>query len=136
MTDIQKQDPQASSTKTQTFAGLNDIVARMREFRQEYGQDAVKALTIPVGGEVFQFVIRKPSRLDYERYNETTMKIREGKVAQAMSASRTLVLTCTLAPGTEAVAAALDKYAALPEKLAEPLLALAGADAEVREETF
>lgn len=134
MTDIQKQDQQASSPKPQTFAGVTK--AQMQQFRQEYGQDAVKALAVPIGDETLEFVVRKPSRLEYERQTETVLKAREGKIAQAMSASRTLVLTCTLAPSQEQVAAALDKYPALADKLSEPIGAMAGADAEVREITF
>lgn len=134
MTDIQKQDQPTQPHTPQTFAGVTRT--QMTEYRREYGHDAVKALTVPVGGDLLQVIVRKPSRLEYERHTETLMKIRENKVAQALSANRNLVISCTLAPDTTAINAALDKYPALADKLAEPILGMAGADAEVREETF
>ena len=83
-----------------------------------------------------EWVYRAPERMEYERYTETLMKIRDGKVAVALSANRTLVLACTLAPAAEQLAVTLDAFPMLADKLAEPILKLAGADVEIREKTF
>ncbi|GGL15902.1 hypothetical protein [Deinococcus radiotolerans] len=131
---MSEQTPQTTPARPDTFAGATR--QQVQAWRNEYGEDAVKTLSIPLGGRPFQVILRKPGRLDYEKHTETLMKLREGKVAQAMSANRALVMTCTLAPDTATLAAALDQYPALADKLAEPALSMAGADAEVREETF
>lgn len=117
-----------------TFAGITQ--EQMAAHRREYGKEGVKALSVPLGAKAMQVIIRKPSRTEYERHTETLMKLREGKVGQALSANRTLVLACTLAPAVEEMAATLNEYPALTDKLAEPILNMAGADIEVREETF
>lgn len=122
-------------TRPETFAGATR--AQMAEFRRVHGSDRVKALTVPLpGSSSLQVIMRAPERLEYERHSETLMKIRDNKVAQALQANRTLVLACTLAPEASELAAALDRYPALADKLAEPILNMAGADVEVREETF
>lgn len=131
MTD---QNPTPPARSTETFAGITR--EQMRQFRQEHGEDFVKALSIPLGGKIMQVVVRKPSRVEFERHTETLMKLRENKVQHAMGANRALVQACTLAPDEQTLKQALDTYPALADKLAEPVLAMAGADAEVREETF
>lgn len=136
MSDQTQHSPQQpTSAPSDSFAGVTR--QEMRAFRQEHGEDAVKALTVPLGGNrKLQVIVRKPDRLEYEKHTETLMKLRENKVAAALSANRNLVIACTLAPDEATVSAALTQYPALADKLAEPILNMAGADAEVREEDF
>lgn len=128
--------PAFTTPAAESFAGLSDIRTRMAEFRSQHGQDRVKALTVPLDSEQVQVVVRAPSRLEYERHTETLMKLREGKTAQALSATRTLVMSCALAPAADVLSGKLELYPALVDKLGEKILDMAGADAEVREETF
>lgn len=126
---------ETTEQSAQTFAGITKD--QMGKLRQEHGEDCVKAVTIPLpNGKSVQWIYRAPERMEYERYTETLMKIRDGKVAVALAANRTLVVACTLAPPPETLAATLDAFPMLADKLAEPILKLAGADVEIREETF
>jgi hypothetical protein len=135
MTDQTPTTPASTPARsTDTFAGVTRD--QVRQFRQEHGEDFVKTLSIPLGGKVLQVIVRKPSRVEFERHTETLMKLRENKVQHALGANRTLVQACALAPDAATLKEALDTYPALADKLAEPVLAMAGADAEVREETF
>lgn len=119
---------------TETFAGLTR--AQVAALRGTHGHDRVKALSVPtVSGQRLQVVVRAPSRDEYERYMETLVKL-EKNPAKALNANRTLLLTCLLAPDAAAVGTSLDAQPALVDKLIEPVLTMAGADAEVREETF
>ncbi|MFC6592414.1 hypothetical protein ACFP81_10685 [Deinococcus lacus] len=126
----------APATQPQTFAGLPDIRSSMAQFRREYGESRVKALSAMVGDRRVEVVVRAPTRLEHDRHTATVLKIREGKTETAMTATRQLLLTCTLAPDAAALAATLDEYPALADKFGETLLDMAGAEAEVREETF
>ncbi|MCD0156011.1 hypothetical protein [Deinococcus sp. 6GRE01] len=122
------------NTPERTHAGIT--ASRMNELRAEYGEHSVKALTAPMPGGAVQVIVRAPTRAEYDRYQETLLKIRDNKVAQALAANRRLVIDCLLAPAATDLAPALDRYPALADKLAEPILQMAGAEAEVREETF
>ncbi|GGI87250.1 hypothetical protein [Deinococcus wulumuqiensis] len=128
----EQQQPQP--TPTDTFAGLTR--AQVAELRRTHGVERVKTLSAPTAaGQRLQVVVRAPSRDEYDRYVETLAKFKE-RTAQALSANRTLLMSCLLAPDAAAVAVALDAQPALVDKLVEPVLSMAGADAEVREETF
>ena len=126
----------APTQPAQAFAGLSDIRASMAQFRREHGEERVKALSAVAAGRKVEVVVRAPSRAEYDRHNETMMKLREGKTAQALSATRNLLLDCTLAPSRAELAGLLDSYPALADKFGESVMDMAGADAEVREETF
>lgn len=117
-----------------TFAGLTR--AEMAELRRKHGEDRVKALSAPGSrGQRVQVVVRAPTRDEYERYMETMLKL-EKQTARALGASRQLLMTCLLAPDAAALASELDARPFLVDKFAEPVMNMAGADAEVREETF
>ena len=126
----------ATAPAPQAFAGLPDIRRSMAEFRREHGEERVKALSTTVESRRVEVVVRAPSRAEYDRHNETMMKLREGKTATALSATRNLLLDCTLAPSRAELAGLLDSYPALADKFGESVLNMAGAEAEVREETF
>lgn len=128
--------PATDLSKPRSFAGLSDIQASMRQFRLQYGEDRVKALSARAGARQVEVVVRAPNRNEYNRHNETMMKLREGKAGQALGATRALLLECTLAPAPAELAQVLDDYPALADKFGESVLDMAGADAEVREETF
>lgn len=112
-----------------TFAGKTK--AEMASFRAQYGEDRVVTRSF----KGVQVILRAPEQVEFNRYVQEM-----GKMARspeiALNASRRLVLACLLAPSPQEVGAAMDRYVAMPEKLAEVVLELAGADAEVMEETF
>jgi hypothetical protein len=117
-----------------TFATVTK--AQIDAWRQEHGEERVRLASVPVGaGERFQFVIQAPSRAEYDRYVAALAKA-DRDYNRMSVATRNLFSACLLAPGIDAVRDVWDRYPALADKMAEPILLMAGADAEVREETF
>ncbi|MFC5846738.1 hypothetical protein [Deinococcus petrolearius] len=125
-------DQQTTETP-ETYAGLTR--EQVQALRREHGAERVKLLSAPVGNRRLQVVVRAPTRDEYDRYLETMIKL-EKQPGRALAANRTLLLACLLAPDPKTVTPEFDARPALVDKFVEPVLNMAGADAEVREETF
>ena len=119
--------------KPRTFAGATK--PKVQEWRSEYGEDRVRLSSVPVGAERLQFVVHAPSRADYDRYVAALAKA-ERDYNKMTVATRNLFAACLLAPSIDEVRAVWERYPALADKMSEPILMMAGMDAEVREETF
>lgn len=123
----------SDETHNTAFAGMTKT--KLESLRQEHG--GLKALRVPLpDSSPIDVLIRKPTRLEYERYLDATSKVKAGNMGAATTAARNLVRTCVLAPDEATLTGLMDTYAALPDKLIEPALAMIGADIEVQEITF
>lgn len=124
----------APVTNGPTFAGLTRD--QQQDLLRKHGEGRVKKLTAPgLNGQRVEIIVRAPTRDEYERYMETMVKM-EKQTARALAANRTLLISCLVAPDAATVAAEFDARPFLVDKFVEPVLNMAGADAEVREETF
>lgn len=117
-----------------TFAGATK--AQVEAWRQEHGEDRVRLSSVgTVGSARFQFVVRAPERAEYDRYVSALTKA-ERDYTKITVATRNILGACLLAPTLDEVRAIWDRFPALADKMAEPILQMAGAESEVREETF
>ncbi|GGR00307.1 DUF6848 family protein [Deinococcus ruber] len=122
----------ASAAPT-TFAGVSK--AKVTEWRSEYGDDRVKLLSVPIGSERQQFIVRGPSKGEYDRYLSEVAKS-DRNFDRVNVATRNLFASCLLAPDIDTIRAIWERYPALTNTMTEPVMTMAGTDLEVREETF
>jgi hypothetical protein len=116
-----------------TYAGMTK--AQVGELRAQYGEDRVKTASIPTGKTKFQYIVRAPSKADYQQYENAVLKA-ERNMDRIGIASRNLFKACLLAPTAEAVQEVWDAHPAIVMAMMEPILKMAGLDVEATEETF
>ncbi|THF70504.1 hypothetical protein E7T06_07305 [Deinococcus sp. Arct2-2] len=132
MTDFD-QPTQPQPEKPTTFAGATRT--QVKDWQNEHGEDRVKLLSVPVGQGRQQFIIRAPSRGEYNHYLSNIAKS-DRSFDRVNLATRNLFSTCLLAPDVDTIKAIWEQYPALTDTMTEPVMKLAGTDLEVREETF
>ncbi len=123
-----------SEEAPRTFAGASK--SQVESWRAEHGEDRIRLSSVPIGAsERLQYIVRAPSRTEYNRYLSEVAKADRSFDRMAV-ADRNLFNACLLAPAAEEVRDAWEKFPALADKMVEPILKMAGTEAEVREETF